>query len=88
MIKKALHRITVIWCLYGLACIITFIHPQLLWVFAKIGPEFAPSHPEYNIVTASAIMWFTIIIGGLMLFIAGAAIHHFSNWFFNSDTEN
>ena len=83
MIKKALHRITVIWCLYGLARLLILVHPYLLWVFGKANSDFLDESIESSIA-----VWLILLVVVLVIFIAGAGVHHFSNWFFNSDTEN
>ena len=83
MIKKALHRITVIWCLYGLARLLILVHPYLLWLCGKINPNLCDGSIETSIA-----VWLILFVVILVIFLAGAGIHHFSNWFFNSDTKN
>lgn len=78
MIKKILHRITVVWCLYGLVRFLMFVHPYLLWCFAKVDPAFKTDSD------GPVIMWFVTVFGLLILFVLGVAIHQFSNWFFNT----
>ncbi len=40
MIKKMLHKVIIGWCLYGLYCIVIFVHPWLFWLAARIKPYF------------------------------------------------
>lgn len=78
MFKKALHRIVVIWCLYGLVRVLMFVHPHLLWCFAKVDPAFK------NDSDGPYIMWVATVFGLFFLFLLGLLIHAFSNWFFNT----
>jgi hypothetical protein len=87
MIKKALHRITVCWCLYGLYRFYIWTAPYLVWIadyiFDKAGDmkfssEACPSSLE------ALIVWIVIISIGAIAFLVCAAIHHISNWFFNT----
>jgi len=82
MIKKALHRITVVWCLYGLARFCILINPLLIRLFKLVGlGESFYGLDEWGDI---AMMWFLTLCGVAVLVFIGIAIHHFANWFFNT----
>ena len=84
MFKKALHRITVVWCLYGLGRIIMFLNPYVMWVFTKyLDPTYPEGDLELQIV-GSVLMWMFVGAGLFSLFIISCGIHAFANWFFNT----
>lgn len=97
MFKKALHRITVVWCLYGLGRLCIFVNP---WVFrvAKIFKPVFEDNSEYEFldnipwdsssIEQNLVLWFAIFLGAFILFFAYCGVHHFANWFFNTEKED
>ena len=96
MFKKLLHRITVVWCLYGLVRLCILFNP---WVFriAKLIKPFnyeSSINPSFNEAWDSGdigqIMevWFFVAIIIVIVALASFGIHHFANWFFNTSNEN
>lgn len=96
MIKKALHRITVVWCLYGLVRLCMFVNP-LVFRVAKMIKPFWDDNSAYHSIDNElwnvadpyqiVYVWFfvAVTIGVIALILSG--INEFSNWFFNTKPE-
>ncbi len=48
MIKKMLHKLIVVWCLYGAVRVILFIHPWMFWLAARAQPYFGKSELKHR----------------------------------------
>jgi len=82
MFKKALHRVVVIWCLYGLAKVCIFVNPLLFKVWAMISPIGYP--PILGDGADTFGVWAISILAVTVLVIVYCGVHRFSNWFFNT----
>ena len=51
MIKRMLHKLIVVWCLYGAVRVIIFIHPWMFWLAARVKPYFGKG--DYELVRGS-----------------------------------
>ena len=80
MFKKALHRIVVVWCLYGLVRVGLFVQPYVTWLGGRMGL----SNEKHGALCEELIPWLAIIVGGVVLLSVCMGIHAFSNWFFNT----
>lgn len=85
MIKKALHRVIVLWILYGAYRIIVFANPYVMWLMSKIlGPSPLESTTDvfiaWGIFIAGSVMAVTIISGILL------AYSEFTKWLFHETT--
>lgn len=93
MIKKMLHRVTVVWCLYGLVRLCIFVNPLLFRLMKLFMPVYEdnsayqhipdepwnPADPEQILM-----VWFLVIVAIGIIVGISAAIHHFANWFFST----
>lgn len=82
MFKKALHRIVVVWCLYGLVKLCIFVNPLMFGVWAMVLPKDDP--PILGDGGHTFTLWCGTIIVFATLALAGYGIHRFSDWFFNT----
>jgi len=97
MFKKLLHRITVVWCLYGLVRVCIIANPlafRLIKIFKPLWDDNSRwSHLEdepWNMADPFHIVcvWFWVAVGIVVIMAISAGIHHFANWFFNTANEN
>lgn len=82
MIKKCLHRIAVVWCLYGLVRVCILANPLLLRLANLALPQdaiLANGGTEAIVAT-----WLLALLTILALVVIVGAIHLFANWFFNT----
>jgi len=83
MIKKALHRITVIWCLYGLVRLLMLIDPLLRRLYYHLGWVRADMVKEDQQILPWAITVGLLVGAGVLLI----SVHFFANWFFNTKSK-
>lgn len=92
MAKKLFHRIVIVWCLYGLVRFCIFINPLVFRAAKFIKPQLEDNNSwssipnvEWNHESIGQIMlvWVFVLVGTFVVLLIIAAIHNFSNWFFN-----
>jgi len=81
MFKKALHRIVVVWCLYGLVRFCIIVNPLLFLVHKTLGIKF---QPDTSLAEQTTALWIIAVIIIAAAVAASIAVHKFSNWFFNT----
>lgn len=98
MIKRMLHKVIIVWCLYGLIRLIIFAHPWLFWLAARVKPNFARSG-EYSYdlhdyipipwdassTKQSFWVWLTAIGGVAVALFLCAILAEAKDWLFNVD---
>ena len=93
MIKKCLHRITVVWCLYGLVRVCIFANPWMFRLAKIIAPvwEDNSAYRSLEDVPWSTtdpfqifVVWFCVCAAAFVVFLILAAIHNFTDWFFST----
>lgn len=96
MLKKMLHRVFVIWCLYGLVKLCIFVNPWLFRLAKVIKPvyednsewEFIEDVPWNSSSPEQIItLWLFVFVCLFALFLASAILHGFSRWFFNENKD-
>lgn len=85
MIKKTLHRIVIVWCIYGLVRVCIWVNPLLFWVANIIDPDYEWDKADWGEIFALWAITTVLILVVILIFVA---IHAFSNWFFNEKKEN
>ena len=96
MIKKLLHRITVVWCLYGLIRLCIFANPWVFRIAKMYRPLFYKSRASDNFNESWDIadpyqiifVWFWVAVALGLVLAACAVIHIFSDWFFNTQKKD
>lgn len=78
MAKKMLHRIVVVWCLYGLVRFCIWLNPLVFRVARILDSSLDPKDG-----IAIFMVWFSILVIAFVAVLIFTAIHAFSNWFFN-----
>lgn len=93
MVKKLLHRITVVWCLYGLVRGCILVNPlafRFVKIFSPLYDDNSMYHSLPDIPWSVAdpvhvlIVWFWVCLCVCVALAIIAGIHHFANWFFNT----
>ena len=84
MFKKLLHRVVVVWCLYGLVRLCILVNP-LLFMLCRISGLKWNSDTAMDITEPGHVLgvWVAFALTAGLLFLLGAAVHAFSNWFFS-----
>lgn len=85
MIKKALHRITILWCLYGLVRICIWVNPWVFKVWAIVLPKHDP--PIADDAERTVVLWVSSIVVFAVLALAYTGVHYLANWFFNTSNK-
>lgn len=84
MIKKALHRITVCWCLYGLYLVLSIINPFVFKIYNIVGDRLDFSFTcEPDNIEDFIVVYFWFFVAVIAVFASCAGIHFASDWFFN-----
>jgi len=79
MFKKAMRRIVVLWCLYGLAKAAILVNPLVVKLGAVVTTalELRDDKPSFTFAG-----WMTVIIAVGATFLAGTAVHAITRWLF------
>lgn len=96
MVKKMLHRIVIVWCIYGFVRVCIWANPLLfrvakiimpLWWDSLVDPKF---DEPWNCTAPEQILvvWFCVLVIMIVVVLVFAALHAFSNWFFNEKKED